>query len=85
MPGNEILLIVAPDGSVSGLYTEAVDLAALGPLEIRRASQVEFNPEVQAWEAVLPGGEVIARSPCRVEALARERATLQARLLSSLD
>ena len=34
-------LIVLPDGSVRGLYDEALDLAALGQLTIRRASHVE--------------------------------------------
>jgi hypothetical protein len=45
-------LIVLPDGSVRGLYDEALDLAALGQLTIRRASHVEPD-ETGCWKADL--------------------------------
>jgi hypothetical protein len=32
------------------LYTEELDLAAIGTLEISRVSNIEFNPITQQWE-----------------------------------
>ena len=37
-------------GNVRGLYTEAIDLRSLGPLAIRRATNIEFNHATQQWE-----------------------------------
>jgi hypothetical protein len=37
-------------GQVRGLYTEALDLRTLGPLQMRRASDIEFNAATQEWE-----------------------------------
>jgi len=44
-----ITLHVQDDGTVFGLYTEAIDLAALGPLRIERASTIEFDNPSQLW------------------------------------
>ena len=32
------------------LYTETLDLTAIGPLEVNRASTIEFNQKTQQWE-----------------------------------
>ncbi len=40
-------LLVDPGGEVRGLYREDIDLAALGPLSIRRASHVEPDEQGQ--------------------------------------
>ena len=63
---------VAPDGTVRCLYTEAIDLASLGPAEIRRASHVE--PTQGGWSADLTpvNGPVLGPFPLRSEALAAE-------------
>mgnify|MGYP007046971148 CR=1 FL=1 len=37
-------------GTVSGLYGEEIDLRSLGPLAIRRATNIEFNDTTQQWE-----------------------------------
>ena len=48
-------LVVAPGGAVRCLYDEAIDLAALGQLEITRASHVE--PDARGrWTADLISG-----------------------------
>jgi hypothetical protein len=39
-----------PGGTGHCLYTEAVNLALLGDLEIVRASTLEFNNVTQLWE-----------------------------------
>jgi hypothetical protein len=46
---NAVLTII-PNGNISGLYTELIDLSSLGRLEIRRASTIEFNNQTQHWE-----------------------------------
>jgi hypothetical protein len=45
-------LVVDPRGQIIGLYSEAIDLARLGTLTIRRASQVEPDRNGQ-WHADL--------------------------------
>jgi hypothetical protein len=32
------------------LYSELIDLKQIGPLQINRASRIEFNNEKQRWE-----------------------------------
>jgi hypothetical protein len=39
-----------PDGTGHCLYTEAIDLKSIGPLEIQRATTIEFNGKTQRWE-----------------------------------
>jgi hypothetical protein len=66
-------LVVAPDGTVRCLYTEAIDLGVLGPPRIRRASHVE--PDEQGrWHADLRpvGGPVLGPFDHRWAALAAE-------------
>ena len=84
MPSDELILIVDPDGQVSGLYTDALELAALGELEVTRASHVEFDGAAQEWVISLLDGEVVGSRKRRVDALALERELLQARMLEGL-
>ncbi len=44
-----IRLRIAPDGLVRGLWTDAVEFAALDHSHVRRASHVEFDERVQRW------------------------------------
>jgi hypothetical protein len=39
-----------PDGTGRCLYTEAIDLASIGSLEITRASMIEYDHMTQQWE-----------------------------------
>ena len=47
-------LLFLPDGTALGLYTEAIDLSALGRLTVKRASSIEFDNATQAWWVRLP-------------------------------
>jgi hypothetical protein len=48
-----------PQGTGHCLYTEAVDLSAIGPLQIARATTIEFNPASQQWEVRDPEGQLL--------------------------
>jgi hypothetical protein len=73
-----MLLVVDARGVGRCLYTEAIDLAALGRLSIRRASAVEPDAEGR-WLADLSpaGGPVLGPYGRRSEALAAERSWLE--------
>ena len=62
-----------PDGLGRCLYTEVIDLQALGRLSIHRASYVEFSNVSQLWEVTLESGEVLYQSPSREDCLEWER------------
>lgn len=68
-------LLIEVDGTVRCLYGEAIELVALGPLQIARASQVEPTTSGQ-WLADLSplSGPVLGPFVCRSEALAAEEA-----------
>jgi len=51
------------------LYTEAIDLAALGNLEIARASNIEFNNSLQVWEVRRMDGAILYTHPSRTNCL----------------
>ena len=67
-------LVVRPGGTTHCLYGEDFPLAALGRLQIRRASHVEPDTAGQ-WTADLRlvGGPVLGPFVLRSEALAAER------------
>ena len=70
-----------PDGTIVGLYTDAIDLRALGHVSAERASAVEWDEAAQAWRArVLATGEVLGPFRRRDEAVEAERRALAARL-----
>ena len=68
-------ILVDPDGNVRCLYGEAIELAALGPLQIQRASHVEPTADGQ-WLADLSpnSGPMLGPFSARSEALAAEEA-----------
>jgi hypothetical protein len=76
-------LVIDPSGRVRAVYDEALDLAGLGRLEIRRASHVEPN-EAGGWLADLSpvGGPVLGPFDRRSSALEAEHAWLEACWLS---
>jgi len=44
-----ITLRIVPDGTLLGLWTDAVRWTELGPVKVRRASHVEFDEALQRW------------------------------------
>lgn len=56
---NASVLTFQPSGIVTGLYTEAIPLAILGVLNIRRLTQIEFNGTPQKWEVKDQAGKIL--------------------------
>lgn len=73
-----MVLIVEPGGGVRCLYSELIDLAALGRPHIRRASHVEPDAGGQ-WHADLSpvGGPVLGPFSSRSAALRSEQEWLE--------
>jgi len=76
-------LVVCGDGSVRCVYGEAIPLAALGALTIRRGSHVEPTDDGQ-WLADLSvvAGPVLGPFVLRSDALQAERDWLEANWLT---
>jgi hypothetical protein len=53
-------LSVATDGTLRCLWNEDIPLAALGRLDVTRASTIEFSPEAQCWQVVINGATAYA-------------------------
>jgi hypothetical protein len=61
-----IHLSISPEGQAQCLYTEELDLTSLGPLQVSRASTVEFDEGSQEWVVRREhGGEVLFRHRLR--------------------
>jgi hypothetical protein len=74
-------LLFRTTGQVHCLYDEALDLSALGPATIRRASHVEPDEAGVWWADLAPvAGPKLGPFTRRSEALAAEAAWLEARL-----
>jgi hypothetical protein len=71
-------LRIDPHGKVTCVYDEVIDLIALGPLNIRRASHVEPDDTDKWWADLAPvGGPLLGPFRLRSEALEAERAWLE--------
>jgi hypothetical protein len=76
-------IVIGTAGSVRCLYGEAIDLAALGPLAIRRGSHVEPTADGRWLCDLSPvAGPVLGPFGCRSEALAAEVAWLKTHWLA---
>ena len=71
-------LVIDTRGQVRCIYDEAIDLAALGKLNIKRASYVEPDEHGRWWiDLSLIFGPYVGPFASRSEALAAERSWLQ--------
>ena len=76
-------LLIRPDGEVTCLYDEAIDLSALGSLTISRASHVEPDSQGRWFADLSPvGGPTLGPFSRRSEALEAERDWLEVQLLA---
>lgn len=79
-------IIVHPDGSLQTLYDEAIDLAALGRLSIRRASYVEPDDSGRWWSDLAPvRGPRLGPFDRRSDALNAEQEWLETNWLEPQD
>lgn len=77
-------VIVTRTGQLRAIYDEALDFAAFGPAEIRRASHVEPDSARQWWADLSPvAGPVLGPFAQRSAALAAEIAWLAEHWLAS--
>jgi hypothetical protein len=63
------VLTFQTNGFVTGFYTEAIPLTALGALHIERLTAVEFNDSTQQWEVKDRTGNMLFAHPSREECL----------------
>jgi hypothetical protein len=70
-----MVVVIAPTGTVTTLYSELFDLAALGQQSIARASHVEPDGDGR-WFAEIIDGPTLGPFSRRSEALAAEVAWL---------
>jgi hypothetical protein len=80
-----LILLVSPAGQVRCLYSEAIDLAALGQLSIARGSHVEPDAAGQWFADMSPvGGPKLGPFERRSQALDAERTWLETHWLMPL-
>jgi hypothetical protein len=80
-----MILVIDGRGAATCLYDEAIDLARLGPLDLRRASHVEPDVLGRWWTDLHPaGGPMLGPFALRSEALTAERVWLEERLSSQV-
>ena len=78
---TEMELVVGVDGGMRCIYDEALDLRALGKLQITRASHVEPDRDGFWWADMGPvDGPVLGPFRSRTEALQAERGWLASQL-----
>jgi len=67
-----------PGGHIGCLYTEAIDLRALGRLQVVRATDIRFNATTQQWDVHdAATGHVLFSHPSRHACLQWELQNLQ--------
>ena len=67
-----------PGGHIDCLYTEAIDLRALGRLQVVRATDIRFCARTQQWDVHdADNGQVLFSHASRSECLLWEQTNLQ--------
>jgi len=77
--GMKAAMIIMPDGSCECLHTELIDLARLGQLEIRRATDIVFDNQAQEWVVKDMDSSELFRHASRETCLAWERSHINKR------
>jgi hypothetical protein len=54
-----------PSGTGHAFFTEAIDLSAIGRLDIQRATTIEFHNGRQVWEVKDAHGQILFAHPSR--------------------
>lgn len=66
----KVVLEICEEGNVHGLYTDQVDLFAIGRVQnVRKASNVEFCEELQKWQVTTLDGKVLYEDTNREKAI----------------
>jgi hypothetical protein len=76
MKTSEVSLTFLPDGTVLGLYTEVIELGAIGQLKIERLCTIEFDHPAQLWRVFDRKGRGVYASPSRSDCLRWEQENL---------
>lgn len=73
---------VRPGGVLTAIYSDALNLGALGRQHVERASHVEFDDATQGWRVLNPDGTPMLADtfPAREAALRAEVAAITQRL-----
>jgi hypothetical protein len=67
-----------PGGRIDCLYTEAINLSALGRLQVFRATDIRFNTMTQQWDVhAADTGQVLFSHVSRNQCLRWEQTNLQ--------
>lgn len=66
------VISIAPDGTLTALYTDQIDLRAIGKLTVDRASEIEFDHDAQTWFIRFPDGTTVPNFASREDAIACE-------------
>ena len=65
-----------PEGIITGLYNEVIDLHSLGWLRIKRVSSIEFDSQAQLWRVFDLKGRSVYYSASRQDCLRWEQECL---------
>lgn len=78
-------IFIDRSGNVKALCDNVLEnIPGLGPKEIYRAADVEFNNALQLWEIITPDGKVIGSHKRRDEAIKLEITLMNSRLKKEL-
>ena len=78
MTNEPVTLRIDPGGRIACLYTDAIDLRALGRLQVRRAAVILFCERSQDWKTrCATTGRLLFSHPSRVACLRWERENLR--------
>lgn len=66
----DIVFDIDEEGNMHGLYSDEISLFSVGRIvNVRKASNVEFNEEEQVWEVLSLNGDVLHKDKNRQAAI----------------